>query len=165
MASIIKVDTIQTAAGGTPTAGDLGLNTTGTVLQVVQGAPLTSSTGLNNSSYASIMSVTITPTASNSSFLLMFSGLVDAIGDSYWDARYAKTVDGATTTIFDEWANTALNFGSANQHGTGYAMNYLDSPNTTSEIVYKLEARDRGNSVVNFAASGKCTFTVMEIAG
>jgi len=26
MASIIKVDTIQTAAGGTPTAADLGLN-------------------------------------------------------------------------------------------------------------------------------------------
>jgi hypothetical protein len=26
MASIIKVDTIQTAAGGTPTAGGLGLN-------------------------------------------------------------------------------------------------------------------------------------------
>ena len=25
MASIIKVDTIQTAAGGTPTAGDLGI--------------------------------------------------------------------------------------------------------------------------------------------
>ena len=165
MSSIIKVDTIQTAAGGTPTAAGLGLNTTGSVLQVVQGTPLTSSTSLNNSSYASIMSVTITPTASSSSFFIMFSGIVDSIGDSYWDARYAKTVGGTTTTIFDVWASTALNFGSANQHGVGYAMNYLDSPNTTSEIVYKLEARDRGSSNVNFAATGKCTFTVMEIAG
>jgi len=36
MTSIIKVDQIQNAAGGVPTAGDLGINTTGTVLQVVQ---------------------------------------------------------------------------------------------------------------------------------
>ena len=34
MTSIIKVDTIQTTAGTAPTAGDLGINTTGTVLQV-----------------------------------------------------------------------------------------------------------------------------------
>lgn len=137
----------------------------GSVLQVVQGTPLTSSTALNNSSYASVMSATITPTASSSSFLLMFSGLVDAVGDSYWSARYAKTVGGTTTTIFDAWANNALNLGSSNQHGIGYAMNYLDSPNTTSQIVYELEAKDNGSSTVNFAASGRCTFTIMEIAG
>lgn len=35
MASIIKVDQIQTAAGGTPTAADLGI--TGSVIQVVRG--------------------------------------------------------------------------------------------------------------------------------
>jgi len=33
MTSIIKVDQIQTAAGSTPTAADLGINTTGTVLK------------------------------------------------------------------------------------------------------------------------------------
>jgi hypothetical protein len=37
MTSIIKVDQIQTAAGGVPTAGDLGLNTTGTVLEHIEG--------------------------------------------------------------------------------------------------------------------------------
>ena len=37
MTSIIKVDQIQTASGSTPTATDLGINTTGTVLQVVSG--------------------------------------------------------------------------------------------------------------------------------
>jgi hypothetical protein len=34
MSSILKVDQIQTAAGGTPTAADLGLNVSGSVLQV-----------------------------------------------------------------------------------------------------------------------------------
>ena len=37
MTSILKVDTLQTAAGGVPTAGDLGINTTGTVLEQVSG--------------------------------------------------------------------------------------------------------------------------------
>lgn len=37
MTSIIKVDQIQTAAGGIPTAGDLGIDTTGTVLEHLEG--------------------------------------------------------------------------------------------------------------------------------
>jgi len=37
MTSIIKVDQIQNAAGGVPTASDLGINTTGTVLEQVSG--------------------------------------------------------------------------------------------------------------------------------
>lgn len=37
MTSIIKVDQIQTAAGGVPTAGDLGIDTTGTVLEHLEG--------------------------------------------------------------------------------------------------------------------------------
>ena len=35
MTSILKVSTIQNTAGTAPTAGDLGLNVAGTVLQVV----------------------------------------------------------------------------------------------------------------------------------
>ena len=38
MTSIIKVDQIQTAAGAAPTAAGLGLNVTGSVLQVVTGS-------------------------------------------------------------------------------------------------------------------------------
>jgi hypothetical protein len=37
MTSIIKVDQIQNAAGGVPTASDLGINTTGTVLEHIEG--------------------------------------------------------------------------------------------------------------------------------
>ncbi len=39
MTSIIKVDQIQTLAGTAPTAADLGINVTGSVLQVVQATP------------------------------------------------------------------------------------------------------------------------------
>ena len=34
MTSILKVSTIQNTAGGAPTAADLGLNVTGSVIQV-----------------------------------------------------------------------------------------------------------------------------------
>lgn len=37
MTSTLKVDQIQTAAGGVPTAGDLGLNTEGTILEHLEG--------------------------------------------------------------------------------------------------------------------------------
>ena len=138
----------------------------GSVIQVVQGTSLTSSTALHNNTFTSVMSVTITPTSSDSKFLLMFSGLVDSVGDSFFDARYTKTVGGTTTTVFADWAVNAQNFGSSNHHGGGYAMNYLDSPSTSSQITYDLEAKDDGGaSTVNFAASGNCTFIVMEIAG
>jgi hypothetical protein len=43
MTSIIKVDQIQTAAGATPTADSLGINTAGTVLQVVSNQNISSS--------------------------------------------------------------------------------------------------------------------------
>jgi hypothetical protein len=36
MTSIIKVDTIQTAAGGTPTAASLGISGVGKIGQVVE---------------------------------------------------------------------------------------------------------------------------------
>ena len=36
MTSIIKVDQIQTASGATPTADDLGINVSGSLLQVVE---------------------------------------------------------------------------------------------------------------------------------
>lgn len=58
MASIIKVDTIQTAAGGTPTAADLGI--TGSVIQVVRGTHATAAES-SSSSYADTgLSVDIT---------------------------------------------------------------------------------------------------------
>ena len=69
MTSIIKVDTLQKANGATPTAADLGINTTGTVLQVVQAthsSQISSSTG----SAFNITTVDITPRSATSKFLV-----------------------------------------------------------------------------------------------
>ena len=75
MSSVLKVDTIQTASGATPTITDLGIaNAAGAVLQVVHGTlPTTvSSTGASGSDYlVNIgLSATITPKANNSKILI-----------------------------------------------------------------------------------------------
>ena len=58
MTSIIKVDTLQKANGATPTAADLGINTTGTVLQVVSNQSISS--GWISTSSTSMVSSGIT---------------------------------------------------------------------------------------------------------
>ena len=77
MSSILKVDQIQLANGNTPTAGDLGLNTTGNVLQVKQAFKTDTGTGAS-SSFADIsgMSVTITPSSASSKFLITFHAAI-----------------------------------------------------------------------------------------
>jgi hypothetical protein len=59
MSSIIKVDTIQTAAGGTPTAADLGLNTSGNIINVTAG---TAGGNFTSSSTFSITATSLTDT-------------------------------------------------------------------------------------------------------
>jgi len=74
MTSIIKVDTLQKANGGTPTAADLGINTTGTVLQV-QSTTLTGRYSISSHSDTGVgtdigLNVIITPKSSSSQFLI-----------------------------------------------------------------------------------------------
>jgi len=106
MSSIIKVDTIQTAAGGTPTAADLGLNTTGTIVgfySFLFPTIQTASTSLvrqeaSNNSY--------TPKFNNSTFYILWNlgGWTDVDADSQGVnnalIEYGYSVDGGTT-----WAN------------------------------------------------------------
>ena len=67
MTSIIKVDQIQTAAGAVPTAADLGINVTGSVVQVVQ--MYTSTTWTVSATEAKLFDYSITTKLNNSSIL------------------------------------------------------------------------------------------------
>jgi hypothetical protein len=174
--STLAVNTIQAETGTTVTVASghsldasagiiLPADVGGKILQVKQ-TILTTNTDFNNSTYTTLMSVTLTPASSSSKFLVMFTGIIDSIGDSYFRARFSKTVGGVTTETFNNWAYGALNFGSSNQHGGGYAMNHLDEPSTNSAITYNFDGMDPGNNAtVRLNASGKSTLTVMEIAG
>jgi hypothetical protein len=71
MTSILKVDTLQKANGGTPTAADLGINTSGNVLQVDNGL-FTGHMSIGTYNYTNVtnLSVTLTPKSTNSIFIL-----------------------------------------------------------------------------------------------
>ena len=96
MTSIIKVDTLQKANGATPTAADLGINTTGTVLQVVNKS-LPVGTLVYTSNDLNWLSITASDTAvtsksTNSKWIVNFTGLAAC--------RQAKPMS------FDIWYST-----------------------------------------------------------
>ena len=169
MTSIIKVDTLQTAAGGVPTVADLGLNVTGSVLQVKQAVKTNtqSSQGFNFVD-ASGLSVTITPRSSDSMFLVSFRLILSA--DYY--ASYMRLMRGANAIFtgdssgsrFTGTSQIVSSVAEANAHGFihHHVAQFVDEPNTTSAITYKLQFSGRvgfegysGTTYVNRAVSDR----------
>ena len=176
MSSIIKVDTIQTAAGGTATAAGLGLNTTGSVLQVVQAVEQrTSSATSSATSYTNVtgLECTITPTSASSNILVQACFFV-----------HTQNLNYSSLTLFRDSTNLATNSntfrfvqlrGDGDTNGGGgngfgsYGMlnlQFLDSPNSTSQLVYTLKAKrtDPQNNSIHFQEAVN-TIIAMEIAG
>mgnify|MGYP006863249802 FL=1 len=163
MSSIIKVDTIQTAAGGTPTAADLGLNVSGGVLQTLQDK-LTSQVEFTASAWTdSGLEISITPTASTSKFLINAVHGVYANDSSTarLETRIFRSSD-STEVAKSEWSlyRDGSTYKSAQ---TGICL--LDAPNTTSTVTYKLQAYNSGNTVSFQVGKDNVTLTVQEIAG
>jgi len=169
MASIIKVDQIQTAAGGTPTAADLGLNTTGAVLQVVHNDYSTETSSSSTSFADTGLNASITPSNASSKVLVNLIHTGNYVGSSTserLDMRlYRKIGAGSYVELvnFEEELGTGGQFGPAGATG----VIWLDSPNTTSEVTYKtMFAQQLGNSTIYVNTSGShSTISLMEIAG
>lgn len=98
MTSIIKVDQIQTAAGGVPTAADLGLNVSGTVLQV-KSTSISTMLTTTSTSFTGItgLAVTLTPSDANNRLLVIVMLANESYGGSYSDrgVDYAIYQDGS----------------------------------------------------------------------
>lgn len=166
MASIIKVDQIQTAAGGTPTAADLGINTSGNVLQVQTGTTSTVFSTSSTSFVATNMSVVITPKYATSKILITVNGSVyhytnaQSAVDVY---RNGTSVTGLTNGFEVTWLESTRGVFSIGGQ-------VIDEPNSTSELTYTVYLRKRnGDFSIDYptgADSGmKVLITAMEIAG
>ena len=175
MASIIKVDTIQTAAGGTPSLSDLGIATTGTgkVLQIVR-ATTTSSANNTTTTYAdSNLSASITPSSTSSKILI-------TVDQTVYTYRQTNDTHGCnirllrgTTNVYENERAAMMNAGTANN---GYIelyivlnFSHLDSPSTTSEITYKTQFKcfaAGNNARVDVQPGNRPSgMTLIEIAG
>ena len=189
MSSILKVDTIQTAAGGTPTAADLGLNVSGSVLQVVQVRYTTASTLAVNAFTDTGLSASITPSSATSKILVtgyMMGAANEGGQEGQMFRLYRNTGSGdihisaadgvAVSSRIGVFAQMPAFIGD-NESLNTVPYDYLDAPNTTSAVTYKIYSRgyssgypvyvNRSLSDIdrNFNNRGVCVMTLMEIAG
>jgi hypothetical protein len=187
MTGILKVDTIQKNNGTTPTASDLGLNVTGSILQTVSTTKTNTFTSSTNG-WIDItdLSVNITPKSSTSKFFITISlGIAASYGSSRERSTGFRILrNGSTFSIGESSSNRGgchFRVGDNNSdgnHSRGITFTIVDTPSTTSTITYKLqsETEDGMTLYINRTVSDEnvsdayglrtaSTMTVMEIAG
>lgn len=162
MTSILKVGTIQNTAGGAPTAADLGLNVTGTVLQVANTtskatASTTGQTFVNSGVY-----VDFTPFSSSSTIVVHAQGHIYRNGSGH---NYFRVINQSSGTA------------SGNRGGRQYNQFHESVPiiwedtshNSIAQRRYEIQFanRDATGETLNFNDGGQYEsgITVFEIAG
>ena len=140
MTSIIKVDTLQKANGATPTAADLGINTTGTVLQVVKSPISNTQIATSSSTHNEISTgyrVTITPKSTSSTIVWMMCGHFNTGSLSLGSFEIRRSIGGGaySSIIAGNGNETFRNRYSEAMQRQGTVM-YYDEPNTTSTVIY-----------------------------
>jgi hypothetical protein len=168
MSSIIKVDQIQLADGSTPTAGDLGLNTTGSVLQVVNSNTVAYDTTSSTAYVDTSLTASITPSSTSNKVLIS----ANCFGGKY-GADYGvdfRVVDDTGTQIFSIVNGLTDTDSGSNQYNVGASSTYLHSPSRTDTITYTVQFRasTSGTALSNWffdVQETRSALTLMEIAG
>lgn len=139
--------------------------TNGAILQIVS-ANYSTATLNSTSTYADTgLSASITPKSSSSKILVMAvqNGVSKTDSATYVGIKLLRgSTDIALMSVY------ASNTSSTANSGTGsVAINYLDSPATTSSTTYKTQFRSVANTQQAIVQDGSCvsTMTLMEIAG
>ena len=179
MTSIIKVDQIQTASGSAPTMADLGLNVSGSVLQVVSVQMARGAIDMSSTSFTSTtLSKSIVTKGTNSLVLVTLSG-----GGWYdngnpsctlWVTFQRSISSGAYTYPMNAYNDS---YGLIRMSGSGntwnikpYSADLMDQPQVASgtTIDYRVVARtNSANKPSQFNSSdrGAPVLTLTEIAG
>ena len=183
MASILKVDSIKT------TTGKNIVNSTGSVLQVLQ----TTKTDVQSIQSTTLLEIgdlnlTITPSSTSSKMLIMANPSLSGYG--HLDAKLTRTVGGTATDLLkgdqvgsnrirSHWHSYKVTNFNTTYANDPVVMHYLDSPNTTSAVTYKIlvgTPNDASSYIVYinrqysdgdnaWAGTTASTLTAMEIAG
>ena len=157
--STIKVDTIQKANGSVPTAGDLGLNISGTILQTqftqTDATANFTPSGAKSRTLITNLAVSITPTSTSSKIMLTAQVGFEVTGNM------ANIVFG-----FDR-GGTRLGASAASNRNVGILAPYIgfhddatstlegitytffDTPSTTSAITYTADFTINGTNALN----------------
>ena len=173
MSSILKVDQIQLANGNTPTAGDLGLNTTGSVVQVKQ-VNWTTTGNSGSTSYVNMGEIgSITTTLANSKILVMTNipAQVSSDSDSRFNFELRHSLDSYAAHLE---RHTVIGYREA---GGGWAMEHLgwnclhNAQQPAGTTIYyrtylqKVNSNSTAYYVDGWGQSPNYKCTLMEIAG
>tara|TARA_R110001592_G_scaffold359680_1_gene666617 strand:+ start:419 stop:931 length:513 start_codon:yes stop_codon:yes gene_type:complete len=169
--SLIKTDAIQTLAGKPI------VNSTGSVLQVVQGLKTDSASTTSTSFGNSGLAASITPSSTSSKILIIVN---TDIGQSNFQKRVHLKLTGGNTATYIGNAGTGVESAitAATRVNDAYgqlptSMGYMDSPATTSAITYNVQWRVEGDTAYmnrpatldSVGANTASTIVLMEIAG
>ena len=136
----------------------------GSVLQVVHAVSPSSNVTFSTSTYTDIdLSASITPISTSSKILVSWSvqGKLGEV-DGGWGTKLLRgsTSVYQSATSYDIYINQEPSM----RVRSGYT--HIDSPSSTSAIVYKVQVSSFLNKTVYINADGnKCFITLMEIAG
>ena len=162
---------IANASLGAVTALPAAIST-GKVLQVVHAVNTTGDSTTSGSYSATSLSASITPSSTSNKVLIILacstnvsSHTSSPIGGYGHGAFYRQIASGGYSSIY-----APIMLGGIKQTNLYMAASsageYIDSPNTTSQVDYKLYFKlNSGNSVSVSNDSTKKSFTLMEIAG
>ena len=153
MTSIIRVDSIKTAANGTATAASLGIGGTGKIGQVVSTTKTDTAT-ISSSGFADVSGLTlnITPSATSSKVLIKCNITLNhndqnhTVVFRFLRGSTAVGVGASAGNRLQASAATAT-VGSGDHPQTIYAE-FLDSPSSSSQVTYKIQIANQDGAEV-----------------
>ena len=155
-------------SGATLNAAGSTSGSIGKILQVVQGSTTTEVSTTTSGSFTDTgLTASITPTSTSNKVLVLVAQHF-MITRSSSLARAQVNVLRDSTTIFtpNNWTINMQQTGSDLAHSTMLAFNILDTPSSTSSLVYKSQMKPESSSTVKSQQNGnQSNIILMEVAG
>jgi hypothetical protein len=134
----------------------------GKVLQVIQDTESTGVATVSSTYVDTGLSVTITPSSASNKVLIMVTS--NCIKNNEANQSIQLELDRGGTQIQVIHPGLYYTYPTAAQIRGNFAMNFLDSPATTSATTYKVRVRAANNSGnIEVATQGVSTITALEI--
>jgi hypothetical protein len=165
MTSILKVSTIQNTSGGVPTAADLGLNVTGSVVQHVFSNTV-ANTSMSGSSYVTAVQLVFTPKYNNSSLFILgtlrWQEAINNYGIKFRIRDITNNVQYQEVTNYSTYADGAVNV-----IDTETVQTYVPSTSHTTARTYALQGANISGATVSFSPNtfNTTALSIFEIAG
>ena len=160
-------EVIKIAAGKTLDLKSQGSVTmpTGSVIQVVNMSNSTNNTSSSLSWAESTITLNITPQFSTSKILVQVHIVgTNKSNNTYLGLRLLRVNPNAVLSQFEN--QFMYNAGTGQESGGGTGITYLDSPNSTNALTYKVQFRSGENtSNAQFNIGGVSSMTLQEIQG